>query len=147
MKKKYISNSPDQTKKIGRNISKLLDKNNSVLLSGALGSGKTVLVKGICDGLKVKDFVNSPSFKIVSEYSGILPVYHIDLYRLNSQDEINRLGIDDYLYGNGVTLIEWAEKLGRGTLPEHGFKINIKIKKDDTRLIELENFNYGNSCY
>ena len=144
MKKKYISKSPAQTKKIGRDISKLLGKNSSVLLFGTLGAGKTIFVKGICSGLKVKSLVNSPSFKIVNEYAGTLPVFHIDLYRLDSPEEIEELGIDDYFSANGVTLIEWAEKLVDGALPENGFKINIKVKNATTRIIEITNLNHGN---
>ncbi len=140
MKNKFISKNPRETIKIGKNISKRIKKNSSVLLTGALGAGKTVLVKGICEGLKVTGFVNSPSFKIVNEYKGAMPVYHIDLYRLNSTADIAELGLDDYFFGGGVTLIEWAEKLAGGNPTESGIKVTIKPRKDGTRLIETEGF-------
>ena len=145
MKRKFISKNPGETKKIGREISKLIKKNSVVLLTGALGAGKTVLVKGICEGLKVTGFVNSPSFKLINEYHGKIPVYHIDLYRLNSEADIDGLGLDDYLFGGGVTLIEWAEKLAGCSPAESGFRVNIKSGKDGTRLIELEKLKNDNS--
>jgi len=112
---------------LGSKLAKTLVKKDVVCLFGSLGAGKTVLTQGICKGLKVRDFVNSPSFKIVNEYRGKFPIYHIDLYRLNSTGEISDLGLDEYIYGNGIAIIEWAEKLGKKNLPKKRFEIYIKI--------------------
>ncbi|MBI5573690.1 MAG: tRNA (adenosine(37)-N6)-threonylcarbamoyltransferase complex ATPase subunit type 1 TsaE [Elusimicrobia bacterium] len=137
-----------------------------ICLFGSLGAGKTVFVQGICKGLAVKDFVNSPSFKIVNEYRGKFPVYpeprqkprfsktgmgkrqkftrcgvyHIDLYRLNSAGEINDLGLDEYIYGNGIAIIEWAEKLGKKNLPKKRIEIYIKIKSENEREIKWRRY-------
>jgi tRNA threonylcarbamoyladenosine biosynthesis protein TsaE len=136
----YFSKNHFDTFNFGKKIAKKLKSNFVIFLKGPLGAGKTVFVQGVCEGLKVKDFVNSPSFKIVNEYKGKLPVYHIDLYRLNSIKEISNLGIDEYIYGNGITIIEWAEKLGKINLPKKRIDIKIKIKNDNERYIKWQQY-------
>ncbi|MDD5687778.1 MAG: tRNA (adenosine(37)-N6)-threonylcarbamoyltransferase complex ATPase subunit type 1 TsaE [Elusimicrobia bacterium] len=144
IKKYYISKKPSQTSKVGSTIAALLKKKDVVCLYGPLGAGKTVLVKGICKGLQVKDFVNSPSFKIVNEYKGKFPVYHVDLYRLNDILEIEDLGLDEYIYGDGVAIIEWSEKLGKKNLPKKRIEIYIKIpansKNENNRTIKWQQY-------
>ncbi|PIU83171.1 MAG: tRNA (adenosine(37)-N6)-threonylcarbamoyltransferase complex ATPase subunit type 1 TsaE [Elusimicrobia bacterium CG06_land_8_20_14_3_00_38_11] len=135
-----VSKSPLGTFNFGRKIAEIVKCGSVICLYGTLGAGKTVIVQGICKGLKVKGFVNSPSFKIVNEYRGKFPVYHIDLYRLNSASEINDLGLDEYIYGDGITIIEWAGKLGKKNLPKKRIEIYIKIKNENEREIKWQRY-------
>lgn len=134
--KKIRSISAKETERTGQKIAQTAKPFDVICLFGSLGAGKTVFAKGICKGLAVKNFVNSPSFKIVNEYRGKFPVYHIDLYRLNSAEEINDLGLDEYIYGYGITIIEWAAKLGKKNLPKKRIEIYIKIKNENERYIK-----------
>lgn len=93
-------------------------------LAGQLGSGKTILVQGIGEGLNVSDKVRSPSFTIVNEYSGVTRLYHIDLYRL-TPEEFFRMGLDEYLNGDGIAVIEWADKI-RDYLGQEGIYIELR---------------------
>mgnify|MGYP001573606134 CR=1 FL=1 len=147
MIKKYLSKCDKDTINFGCAIAKTLKKKDVICLFGSLGAGKTMLTGGICKGLSVMDTVNSPSFKLVNEYKAkflnwhvkcLEPcvVYHIDLYRLDSISEINNLGLDEYIYGDGITIIEWAEKLGKENLPDKRIEIKIKIKNENTREIK-----------
>jgi tRNA threonylcarbamoyladenosine biosynthesis protein TsaE len=112
------TSSPAETRELGRRIGALIEVPLTISLTGELGAGKTVFVKGLCEGLGVRDLVTSPSFIIVNEYEGRLPVFHVDLYRLDSDEEIRSTGLDDLLREDGVTVIEWAEKAaGRITRP------------------------------
>jgi len=114
-----ISHSEDQTRRLGIRLAALLQPGDVLALTGELGTGKTRWVQGVCQGLGVTGRVVSPTFTLVNEYSGRLPVYHIDLYRLDNAGEVLSFGLEDYLYGNGVTLIEWAERAGNFLPPEH----------------------------
>src|SRR3989304_2198922 len=105
-----ISYSPGQTRRIGARLGKLAASGDVVLLVGALGTGKTCFTQGVAQGLGINEYTSSPSFVLVREYRGRLPLYHIDLYRLERIEEIDQLGLDDYLYGNGVCVGEWAER-------------------------------------
>jgi tRNA threonylcarbamoyladenosine biosynthesis protein TsaE len=109
--KEIISNSAEETQTFGKEIGNTLKDRDVVALYGELGSGKTQLIKGICSALGVKDVVNSPTFIIVNEYvsSDKTNIYHFDLYRLKSTDEVIELGFDDYINYRGIILIEWPE--------------------------------------
>lgn len=134
----FISHSPEQTQELGENIGRLAMAGDIYLLIGNLGAGKTCLTQGIARGLDIEDtYVASPSFVLVRELHGRLPLYHIDLYRLNRIEEISELGLDDYLYGQGVCVIEWAEK-GLGILPGEHLLIEIKYISDNERQIRLK---------
>jgi len=122
-----ITKSPKETKKLGREISKLVQPGDLLAFYGALGTGKTCFIQGVSEGLEVKDYVTSPSFTIINEYQGKIPIYHFDLFRLNNIEEIFELGYEEYFYGEGVTLIEWAEKIER-LLPRNHLKIEIEFK-------------------
>jgi tRNA threonylcarbamoyladenosine biosynthesis protein TsaE len=104
------SHSPEQTQLLGSYLGELAQENDIFLLTGDLGTGKTCLVQGIARGLDIKEYAFSPSFVLVREYHGRLPLYHIDLYRLDHMAEIADLGLEEYLCNNGVCVVEWAEK-------------------------------------
>ncbi len=126
------SHSPEQTQKFGVRIGESALPGDIFLLVGNLGAGKTCLAQGIAWGLGIKEYALSPSFVIVRELHGRLPLYHIDLYRLDHIEEIADLGLDDYLYGNGVCVVEWAEK-GLSVLPAEHLLIEINYLSDTER--------------
>ena len=107
------------------------------LLVGGLGAGKTCLTQGIAWGLGVEEYAFSPSFVLVREYHGRLPLYHIDFYRLDRIEEIADFGLDEYLYGKGICAVEWAEK-GIVLLPEERLLVNLSYISDTERTIILE---------
>ena len=106
-------------------------------LGGNLGTGKTCLTQGIAWGLGIEGYATSPSFVVVNEYLGRLPLYHIDLYRLDRIEEIIDLGLDDYLYGKGVCVVEWAEK-ALAVLPEEHLLIEMDFLADTSRSLRLK---------
>ena len=132
-----ISHNPEQTQKLGVRIGELALAGDIFLLVGALGTGKTCLTQGIAWGLNIKEYALSPSFVIVRELYGRLPLYHIDLYRLDHIEEIAELGLDDYLYSNGVCVVEWAEK-ALSILPEEHLLIEIGYLADTERRFQME---------
>lgn len=121
----FSSHSPEQTQLLGSYLGELAQEADVLLLTGELGTGKTCLVQGIASGLNVKEYAFSPSFVIVRQYHGRLPLYHIDFYRLDSFAEIAGLGLEDYFYGDGVCVVEWAEK-GQPLLPQDNLLISIQ---------------------
>ena len=111
-----------------------------ICLIGELGSGKTCFVKGIAEGLGIKgNIVTSPTFIIIREYKGRIPLYHIDLYRIGFIDDIRDIGMEEVVYGSGVTAIEWAEKISE-KLPDERIDITLKWLDDTTRQIEMKAF-------
>lgn len=106
----FISHSEAQTRRLGERMAGLLQPGDVLALVGDLGSGKTRWIQGVCRGLGVTGPVVSPTFTLVNEYEGQWPVYHIDLYRLADAAETRSFGLEDYLYGTGVSLIEWADR-------------------------------------
>jgi len=132
----YESLSPEKTLKLGRLLGNLAQPGDIFLLVGDLGSGKTYLTQGIADGLNITANVISPTFVLVREYHGRLPLYHIDLYRLDNIVEISDLGLDEYFSGNGLTVIEWADK-GRPVLPGENLRIEISYIKETERKFKL----------
>lgn len=132
----FHTSSPEETVELGRKIGEGLKAGDVVALVGELGAGKTLFTQGLVQGLGVKGYVKSPSFTIVNKYEGRLPVYHLDLYRLGDVNEIYELGIEEYLYGDGVTIIEWAEK-AYSLLPEKYILIKFFYTGEKTRKIEI----------
>lgn len=118
------SDSEKQTVALGSLLGRLCAPGDVLLLSGELGTGKTCLVRGIAEGLDVAEVPFSPSFVLVREYHGRLPLYHMDFYRIDDPEEVVELGIDDYLNAGGVCAIEWAER-ARGLLPEDSLVLSI----------------------
>ncbi|MDO6355852.1 tRNA (adenosine(37)-N6)-threonylcarbamoyltransferase complex ATPase subunit type 1 TsaE [Caloramator sp. CAR-1] len=137
---KVKSNSQEMTFEIGLKIAKLLKKGDVISLNGDLGAGKTHLVKGIAKGLEVHEDITSPTFTIVNEYDGKMPLYHFDVYRISDISELYEIGFEEYIYGEGVSVIEWGN-LVEELLPDYTIKINIRILDDNTREIEILNFN------
>ena len=124
-----------ETKRVGRRIGEALRQGDLVVLFGELGSGKTCLTQGIAIGLDIKeDYVSSPSFVIIKEYRGRLPLYHIDFFRLQTAKEIESTGYDECICGEGVTVIEWAEKI-EDVLSGKYFRIELIISGKNKRHI------------
>lgn len=133
-----LTHSAEKTIELGRELAKRLSMGDVVALYGDLGSGKTTFTKGIGEGLGVEDprHINSPSFVLIKEYKGMLPLYHLDLYRLDNLEDIENIAIDEYLYGDGITVIEWAEKI-KGLLPDKHIAVTFKIKGETERDIDI----------
>lgn len=123
---------------MGRGIGKLLRPGDVVALVGELGTGKTQLIKGLASGIGVKrsSYLTSPSFVLVNEYGGKIPFYHIDLFRLKDEREVEGLGLEEYFQGNGITAIEWADKIP-SSLPKELLWIYLYYTGKQTRSIEL----------
>ena len=134
----FRTRTPAETQTIGKKIGKQLRQGDLVALIGDLGTGKTCLTQGIARGVGVdpNQIVNSPSYTLINEYAGKIPIYHIDLYRLQNHDELLDLGLDEYMEGNGICIIEWAEKLG--SLKISHTKIQITWLSEMTREIEIQ---------
>ena len=128
-------NSIEETTKLGKELGKILNPGDIICLTGDLGTGKTHITKGISEGLGITDNITSPTFTIVNEYnSGRLKLYHFDVYRVSDPDEIYAIGFDDYIFGDGVSIIEWANYIEEILPKEY---LDIYITKD---LSEGENY-------
>lgn len=138
LKYQVISNSAEQTRALGRKIGRVLAGGSVVTLYGDLGSGKTVFVQGLAVGLDVPDtcYVTSPTYTLINEYPGRLPLFHIDLYRLNELLDMEEIGLYDILYEKNVTAIEWAERL-EGDLPREYLSAEFTITGDQSREISI----------
>ena len=133
---KLLSKNEDETKDIGRKLGEKLKRGDVVCLYGELGSGKTTMVKGLASvfGIDERD-ITSASFTIIAEYDEEVPFYHIDLYRVTSED-ISELGLQEYFGGEGISVIEWAER-AEGELPETSIKVSLNYTGDNIREIEI----------
>nr|MBQ3462299.1 tRNA (adenosine(37)-N6)-threonylcarbamoyltransferase complex ATPase subunit type 1 TsaE [Clostridia bacterium] len=137
---KYISNSYDETLTIASEFAKTLGEGDVLCMYGDLGAGKTAFVQGLAKGLDIDEPITSPTFTIVNEYEGTLPLYHFDVYRIADSDEMYEVGFDEYVYGEGVSVIEWCELI-EDILPEKRYNITITKnyeKGDNYREIEIE---------
>lgn len=133
---KYLSHSEDETQKIGFEVAEKIKKGDVISLTGSLGAGKTVFAKGFAKQLGIEEAIVSPTFTLVQEYDGRMKMYHLDLYRLSGEDEFESMGGEDFLYSDGVTLIEWSEKI-ESMLPDDTIYVEITINEDLTRAIEI----------
>lgn len=132
-----ISGSPAETGALGEKLGALLQAGDLIALRGDLGAGKTCLAQGIARGLGVKEPVVSPTFTLINEYQGRLPLYHFDVYRLAGPAEMDDLGYDEYFYGSGVTLVEWAN-LVQPVLPREYLEIAlIAGEQADRRVVRF----------
>lgn len=140
MKKIWETNSPAETAALGEQLGKEAQKGQIYCLTGDLGTGKTVLTKGFAKGLDVQEHVTSPTFTIVNEYhDGRLPFYHFDVYRLSSEEEMDDIGYEEYFFGEGVCLVEWAE-LFPNLIPKDACWLTLEkdyTKGDDYRRVTL----------
>ncbi|MGP1594381.1 MAG: tRNA (adenosine(37)-N6)-threonylcarbamoyltransferase complex ATPase subunit type 1 TsaE [Treponema sp.] len=135
-----------ETMQVGKEIGSLLQKGDILALQGTLAAGKTQLTKGIACGLSIEEPITSPTFTLISEYSGRLPLYHMDVYRLNSCEDFLDTGAEDLLYGEGVCVIEWSEKI-MSELPPATIIIHITINTDGSRTITFDNWQYSTAPF
>jgi tRNA threonylcarbamoyladenosine biosynthesis protein TsaE len=130
-----ISNSEEETKLCAQRLAGQLVPGDIVLLQGDLGAGKTTFVKGLVQGFKLSSKkVNSPTFVLMNYYKGKLPIYHFDLYRLGNSKELDTLDFDEYFYGEGISLIEWPERLGEHK-PKQYYLVEFKHQGEHQRQI------------
>lgn len=138
-----LTNSAEETIAAGEKLARTLKPGDVVALSGELGSGKTTFTKGIGKGLGVKDarHINSPTFVLIKEYDGKVPLYHLDLYRLDNIKDIENIGVEEYIYGDGIAVIEWSEKI-KEILPKRHIWVRFKIKAENKREVIIENIRH-----
>ena len=133
-----ITYSEEETILLGKKFSNELKRGDIVALYGDLGTGKTQLIKGICNGLGVEQTVTSPTFALMNVYDGREKIFHYDFYRLNSESEIYDLCVDDYFFSDGISLIEWAEKC-ENFLPTERVNINLSYgESENNRVVNFE---------
>jgi tRNA threonylcarbamoyladenosine biosynthesis protein TsaE len=141
----FISNSPAETEEIARRLAEQLVVGSTFALQGELGSGKTLFTQSLVAGLKSDATVTSPTFTIVHEYQGgRLPVYHFDFFRLENQESAQRLGLEDYFFGDGVSVVEWADRFPE-LIPEQARWISFEIKSEYQRIITISDESHENS--
>jgi tRNA threonylcarbamoyladenosine biosynthesis protein TsaE len=134
----FISNSPPETEAVGRRFAEDAEVGSVLALQGDLGSGKTLFTKGFVEGMGSNAAVSSPTFTIVHEYQdGRLPVYHFDFFRVENSQSLARLGLDDYLFGDGISVIEWADRFPE-FIPEQARWILFEIKSENQRAITFK---------
>lgn len=132
-----ITHTAIETEEEGRRLGETLRKGDVVSLRGSLGAGKTVLAKGIAKALGITEAIVSPTFTLVQEYDGKEKLYHLDLYRLSGEDEFESMGGEEFLYPDGITLIEWSEKI-EDMLPDSTIFVTVDILPDGSRDIDIK---------
>ena len=132
----FISISPEETRAIGRIVGEHAAAGDVVLLTGELGTGKTCLTQGILHGLGSHDLARSPTFVLISEHRGRMPLYHMDLYRVGSVEQTEELGIEEYLEGDGLTVVEWADNVP-GIFPDDSLRIHIELVSEYERRLSF----------
>jgi len=135
---KFVSNSLSTTLEVGKLLGSLCEPGDVVCLGGELGSGKTTLAQAIAEGAGVdeREYVNSPTFAVLHEYHGRVPIYHMDFYRLGSSEDVIGLGLEEYLCGDGLALIEWFER-AVDVIPESSLIVNLSFVSDTSREMSL----------
>ncbi|RKU38308.1 tRNA (adenosine(37)-N6)-threonylcarbamoyltransferase complex ATPase subunit type 1 TsaE [Candidatus Poribacteria bacterium] len=126
----FTTESPHETQALGEKLGQTLKQGDVIALIGDLGTGKTCLTQGIARGIGIapNEIVSSPSYILINEYNGTIPIYHIDLYRLENSEEIAELGLSEYVEGDGICIIEWAERMA-DALPDTCIKIHITLRE------------------
>lgn len=138
MRNEFISRSIEDTCKIAKSFAKNLSAGDIILLSGDLGAGKTVFVKAVTDYFSNgNDFAVSPTFLIVNVYETTPPIYHFDLYRIDDVTELDGIGAEEYLYGEGISFVEWPER-AKGYFPSNAVKVEIVKFGENERFIRIE---------
>ena len=139
----FKTNNAEETIELGKKIGSMLKPGDVIAMEGTLAAGKTTITKGIAAALGVDDTITSPTFCLISEYSGNkMPLYHMDVYRLDGAEDFLNLGVEELLYGPGVCIIEWSEKV-RTVLPSRTITLSISTEADGSRKIEIHNWNNG----
>lgn len=139
---KFVTNNTEETIELGKKIGKYLRKGDVIAMQGTLAAGKTTITKGIAQSLDISETITSPTFCLISEYEGKMPLYHMDVYRLDNEEDFANLGTEDMIYGNGVSIIEWSEKI-MNELPKKTIILKIEPQEDGSRIITLDNWPYG----
>lgn len=142
----FIVKNVEELNSLGVQLGKMCNANDIICLIGDLGTGKTHLTKGIATGLEIEDHITSPTFTIVNEYNGRLKLYHFDVYRVNDPDEIVAIGFDEYIFGDGVSVIEWANYI-EDLIPVESLTINIEKLPDMGETYRRISINYTDKRY
>lgn len=137
MKLTISTTSAEETTALGERLGKLLSPGDVIALFGDLGAGKTTLTRGIAVGLGLEADIHSPTFTLIHEHPGPTPLYHVDLYRLSSELEVETLGLEEYIYSDGVTIIEWADRM-TCMLPKDRLDITLRMQGDTERELIFE---------
>ena len=135
----FTTKNAEETEALGQKLGRLLQKGDILAMRGTLAAGKTTLTKGIARSLDIRDEITSSTFCLISEYSGTMPLYHMDVYRLDGAEDFINLGTDDMLYGEGVCVIEWSEKI-MSELPDTAIAIDIGVNDDGSRTVRISNW-------
>lgn len=138
----FTTTSAEETVELGKKIGSFLKKGDIIAMQGTLGAGKTTITKGIAQALGINETITSPTFCLISEYEGKMPLYHMDVYRLDGAEDFANLGTEDMLYGEGVSIIEWSEKIME-ELPHKTIILKLEPQDDGARTITIENWPYG----
>ena len=136
----------NETISIGRQLGLKASKGDIICINGELGTGKTHLTKGIAEGLGINEYITSPTFTIVNEYEGRLKLYHFDVYRVNDPDEIAAIGFDEYIFGDGVSVIEWSKYIEE-LIPTQHLSINIYNIQDINNNLRRIEIHYNGERY
>jgi tRNA threonylcarbamoyladenosine biosynthesis protein TsaE len=138
---KFVTKSPAETEALGEKLAERLKPGAVVALYGGMGAGKTALTRGIARGLGIAEGVSSPTFALVHEYEGRLPVYHFDMYRVESWDDLYSTGFFDYLDAGGIMIVEWSENI-ENAIPDGAIRVTLRPGKSETeRMISLDGVN------
>lgn len=138
----FITKTEEDTINLGKKIGKKLKKGDVIALDGSLAAGKTYLTKGIAEGLDINEDITSPTFTLISEYTGRLHLYHMDVYRLEGVEDFLDLGTEEMLYGDGVCVVEWSKKV-KEALPKNTIYIGITVNDDNSRKIIINDKDFG----
>lgn len=138
----FTTTSAEETVELGKKIGSFLKKGDIIAMQGTLAAGKTTITKGIAQALGINETITSPTFCLISEYEGKMPLYHMDVYRLDGAEDFANLGTEDMLYGEGVSIIEWSEKIME-ELPHKTIILKLEPHDDGARTITIENWPYG----
>ena len=137
MKLTISTTSAEETTALGEKLGRLLRPGDVIALFGDLGAGKTTLTRGIAVGLGLAADIHSPTFTLIHEHPGAIPLYHVDLYRLTSEEEVETLGLEEYMYSDGVTIVEWADRM-TSSLPKDRLDITLRMQGDTERELTFE---------
>ena len=131
------THSPEETRAIGEALGESARPGFVYLLSGELGTGKTTLTQGVLKGLRSDELARSPTFVLATQYEGRLPLYHVDLYRIDAVSELGELGLDEYFEGDGVSVVEWADKAS-DDMPKEHLSVHLEHSGESSRRLRLE---------